>query len=271
MAKYVQITGLKTYPSRKYSIRTIEQIEPFIKGIKRYICFSYDYHKYTELLNILEEGGSFEQQEKKNPNPTVFSYNKETFELTINSSVNKRLCNTFYLNQEVLEDIVKCIKEDAINTISDNRIRKAAEEANNVQRTAKCREKLLNAATEKTILEQQKEEKVEEIKQEEEKLVETQKNDNNEAIIGQSVPQAIQQEEVVEEKVRTLYDLNEAVSIILEREGLTKEELNKTENAGKKFDILSSLFPSQKRYFENRYKFTGPSDMFEELKKYFSK
>lgn len=268
MAKYVQITGLKTYPNRKYSTRTIEQIEPFIKGIKRYICFSYDYHRYTELLNILEEGGNFEQQEKKNPNPTIFSYNKETFELTINSSVNKRLCNTFYFNQEVLEDIINCIKEDAINTISDNKIRKAAEEASNVQRTAKCREKLLNSIK-KTASEQPKEEKVEEIKQEEEKPVETQKNDNNDTIVGQSVNQPIQEEET-EEKTKMLYDINEAVDIILAREKLTKEDLNKMENTGKKFDILSSLFPSQKKYFEKRYGFTGPSDMLEELQKYFS-
>ena len=157
--------------------------------------------------------------------------------------------------------------------MADDTFREALKAANAKERLIKFRNKLekTNQKIAETNPESPKEEKVEEIKQEEEKPAETQKNDNDYAIIGQSVSQPVQQEEVVEEKVRMLYDLNEAVSIILEKEGLTKEELDKPENGGKKFDILSSLFPSQKRYFENRYKFTGPSDMFEELKKYFSK
>lgn len=270
MAKYVQITGFSAYPERKYSTRTISQIDPFLY-LGHYVKFSYDFNYFQEMIKMFEKGGSFEQLEKHNEQPTVFSFNKKTFELSINSPINRRLSLTYKLNQEVVDEIIELIKEDVRNTMADDTFREALKAANAKERLTKFRNKLEKAnqkATE-TIPESQKEEKVEEIKQEEEKPVESQKNDNNDTIVGQSVNQPTQEEET-EEKTKMLYDINEAVDIILAREKLTKEDLNKMENTGKKFDIVSSLFPSQKKYFEKRYGFTGPSDMFEELKKYFS-
>ena len=109
--------------------------------------------------------------------------------------------------------------------------------------------KISNTFTE-SIPESRKEEKQEEIKQEEETLTTLQKNDNNNGI-------------------KSLYDTDQVINTILEAEGLTKENMNKPENKRKVLDVYFCLFPSQRNYFENRYKISCPNDMFPTLQDFF--
>ena len=274
MANFVQITGLRTYPARKYSTRTIEQNVPFIPGIRKYICFSYDYHKYTELLNILYEGGEFEQQEKKAEIPTIYSFNKDTLELIIKCSSNKRLTNSFVLTKEVLEDIITAIKEDANETILDNRVRKEAESLGNKTRTTDWRsKKKLEAKTSETISEtapeSPKEEKVEEIKQEEKTITTPQINDNNNSnsIIGQSIPE-VKQEEV---KAKTIWDVKEAKDIVFKVEKIDENNLNEVP-LSKKMEIAGYFWPSHEGLIGRLYGINIPNkEGYEEIRKYFGK
>ena len=208
MANFVQITGLRTYPSRKYSTRTLEQNVPFIPGIRQYIGFSYDYHKYTELLNILYEGGKFEQQEKKSEIPTVYSFSKDTLEFSVKCSSNKRLSCNVILTKEVLEDIITAIKEDANETILDNRVRKEAESLYNKERTAdwrskdKLKTKAIKNASE-TAPESPKDDLLSMYKPNEETLTTAQINDNNDSvvsIVSETVPESPKEEKVEEIK-----------------------------------------------------------------------
>ena len=272
MANFVQITGLRTYPARKYSTRTIEQNVPFIPGIRKYICFSYDYHKYTELLNILYEGGEFEQQEKKAEIPTIYSFNKDTLELIIKCSSNKRLTNSFVLTKEVLEDIITAIKEDANETILDNRVRKEAESLGNKIRTTDWRsKKKLEAKTSETITEtapeSPKEEKVEETKPNEESLTTAQINDNNDSIIGQSVSE-VKQEEV---KAKTVWDVKEAKDIVFKVEKIDENKLDEVP-LSKKMDIAGYFWPSHEGLIGRLYGINIPNkEGYEEIRKYFGK
>ena len=271
MANFVQITGLRTYPARKYSTRTVEQNVPFIPGIKQYICFSYDYHKYTELLNILYEGGEFEQQERKSEIPTVYSFNKDTLELSIKCSSNKRLSGNFILTKEVLEDIIEAIKENANETISDNRVRKEAESLGNKIRTTDWRSKKkletkISETISESVPESPKEEKVEEIKQEEKPITTPQINENN-SIIGQSIPE-VKQEEV---KAKTIWDVKEVKDIVFKAEKIDENKLSEVP-LSKKMDIVGYFWPSQSGLLGRLYGINVPSrEGYEEIRKYFGK
>ena len=279
MANFVQITGLRTYPARKYSTRTIEQNVPFIPGIRKYICFSYDYHKYTELLNILYEGGEFEQQEKKAEVPTIYSFNKDTLELIIKCSSNKRLTNSFVLTKEVLEDIINAIKEDAYETISDNRVRKEAESLGNKIRTTDWRsKKKLEAKTSETIPEtapeSPKEEKVEETKPNEETLATGQINDNNDSIIGQSIPE-VKQEEV---KAKLVWDEKEIKDIVFKVEKIDENKLDEV-SLSKKNEIAGYFWTSHADLIGKLYGIRIPTkesgepdkEAYKEIREYFGK
>lgn len=272
MANFVQITGLRTYPARKYSTRTIEQNVPFIPGIRKYICFSYDYHKYTELLNILYEGGEFEQQEKKAEIPTIYSFNKDTLELIIKCSSNKRLTNSFVLTKEVLEDIITAIKEDANETILDNRVRKEAESLGNKIRTTDWRsKKKLEAKTSETISETAPESPKDNLpsmsKPNEETLTTAQKNDNNDSIIGQSIPE-VKQEEV---KTKTVWDAKEVKDIVFKVEKIDENKLDEVP-LSKRMDIVGYFWPSQSGLLGRLYGITVPSkEGYKEIRKYFGK
>lgn len=268
MANFVQITGLRTYPARKYSTRTVEQNVPFIKGIRQYICFSYDYHKYTELLNILYEGGEFEQQERKSEIPTIYSFNKDTLELTIKCSSNKRLSGSFILTKEVLDDIIEAIKENANETIADNRIRKEAESLGNKVRITDWRAKSkLKDKLPETAPESPKEEKVEEIKQEEKTITTAQINENNNSIIGQSIPE-VKQEEI---KAKTIWDVKEVKDIVFKVEKIDENKLSEVP-LNKKMDIVGYFWPSQSGLIGRLYGINVPSkEGYEEIRKYFGK
>lgn len=97
-----------------------------------------------------------------------------------------------------------------------------------------------------TAQESPKEEKVEEDKLRKESLTTDQKNDNNGYV-----------------------DLGEAINTILKVEGLSKEDLNKKENFGKKFAIYGLMYPTQAKQFENRYKIKVNVDTYAGLRKFF--
>ena len=311
MANFVQITGLRTYPARKYSTRTIEQNVPFIPGIRKYICFSYDYHKYTELLNILYEGGEFEQQEKKAEIPTIYSFNKDTLELIIKCSSNKRLTNSFVLTKEVLEDIITAIKEDANETILDNRVRKEAESLGNKIRTTDWRsKKKLEAKTSETISETTPESPKDDLlsmyKPNEESFTTAQINDNNDSVVNtasETAPESPREEKVEETKpneesfttaqknnnndsiigqsipevkqeevkTKTVWDVKEAKDIVFKVEKIDESKLDEVP-LGKKMEIAGYFWPSHEGLIGRLYGINVPSkEGYEEIRKYFGK
>lgn len=94
-----------------------------------------------------------------------------------------------------------------------------------------------------------KEEKQEEIKQEEEMLTTAQKNDNNE--------------------YKKVYDLDEAVKVILETENLTKEDLSNKDKMNIRMRVWDLCWPTQSKLFEERYKISVPKNGLEEIRKVF--
>ena len=298
MANFVQITGLRTYPSRKYSTRTLEQNVPFIPGIRQYICFSYDYHNYTELLNILYEGGEFEQQEKKSEIPTVYSFNKDTLEFSIKCSSNKRLSCNVILTKEVLEDIINAIKEDAYETISDNRVRKEAESLGNNVRIAdwrsknKLKTKAIKNASE-TAPESPKDDLPSMPKPKEESFITAQINDNNDSVVNTVSETALesQKEEKVEEnkpkeetlatdqkndnndsiigqsipevkqeevKVKTVWDEKEIKDIVFKVEKIDENKLDEV-SMSKKSEIAGYFWPSHAALLAKLYGIKVPT------------
>lgn len=260
MANFVQITGFNAYPARKYSTRTVTQIDPFLY-LGHYVKFSYDFNYFQELIRILEQGGSFEQLEKHNEQPTIFTFDKDKLELTVNSPINRRLSLTYKLNQPVVDEIIYLIKEDVKNTMADDAFREALKAANAKERLIKFRNKL------ESIPESPKEEKVEEIKPKEETLTTAQINKNDDSIIGQSVSE-VRQEEV---KTKTVWDTNEVKDIVFKAEKIDENKLNEIP-LSKKMDIVGYFWPSHEGLIGRLYGINVPSkEGYEEIRKYFGK
>lgn len=303
MANYVQITGFNAYPARRYSTRTIMQIDPYLY-LGHYVKFSYDFNYYQELIRILKEGGSFEQKEKHNEKPTIFTFDKDKLELTVNSPINRRLSLTYKLNQTVVDEIIELIKEDTKNTMADDVFREALKAANAKERLIKHRNKpkivpetapestkddlpsmpkpkeesfttaqindnndsIISIVSE-TAPESPKEEKVEEIKQEEESLATDQINDNNDSLIGQSIPE-VKQEEV---KTKTVWDVKEVKDIVFKVEKIDENKLDEV-SLGKKSEIAGYFWPRQSDLIGRLYGINIPNkEGYGEIRKYFGK
>ena len=279
MANYVQISGLNAYPARRYSTRTVTQIDPYLY-LGHYVKFSYDFNYYQELIRILKEGGSFEQKEKHNEKPTIFTFDKDKLELTVNSPINRRLSLTYKLNQEVVNEIIELIKEDTKNTMADDVFREALKAANAKERLIKHRNKpkiVLETAPEivpETAPESPKEEKVEETKPNEESLTTAQINDNNDSIVGQSVSE-VKQEEV---KAKTVWDVKEAKDIVFKVEKIDESKLDEVP-LSKKMDIVWQFYPSHAAFLAKLYGIKVPvkennepnREAYEEIRKYLGK
>ena len=310
MANYVQISGLNAYPARRYSTRTITQVDPYLY-LGHYVKFSYDFNYYQELIRILKEGGSFEQKEKNNEKPTIFTFDKDKLELTVNSPINRRLSLTYKLNQEVVNEIIELIKDDVKNTMADDVFREALKAANAKERLIKHRNKskivpetapespkddlpsipkpneesfttaqindnndsVVNVVSE-TAPESPKEEKVEEIKPNEETLATDQINDNNDSIIGQSIPE-VKQEEV---KTKLVWDVKEVKDIVFKVEKIDESKLDEVP-LSKKMDIAWQFYPREAPLLAKRYGIRIPTkkdgepdkEAYEEIRKYFGK
>ena len=264
MANYVQISGLNAYPARRYSTRTITQVDPYLY-LGHYVKFSYDFNYYQELIRILKEGGSFEQKEKNNEKPTIFTFDKDKLELTVNSPINRRLSLTYKLNQEVVNEIIELIKDDVKNTMADDVFREALKAANAKERLIKHRNK--SKTVPETAPESPKEEKVEEIKPNEESLTTAQINDNNDSIVGQSVSE-VKQEEV---KAKTVWDTNKVKDIVFKAEKIDENKLSEVP-LNKKMDIVGYFWPSQSGLIGRLYGINVPNkEGYEEIRKYFGK
>ena len=310
MANYVQISGFNAYPARKYSTRTITQIDPYLY-LGHYVKFSYDFNYYQELIRILKEGGSFEQKEKHNEKPTIFTFDKDKLELTVDSPINRRLSLTYKLNQEVVNEIIELIKEDTKNTMADDVFREALKAANAKERLTKHRNKpkivpetapestkddlpsmpkpneesfttaqindnndSVVSIVSETAPESPKEEKVEEIKLNEETLATDQINDNNDSIIGQSVTET-KQEEV---KTKTVWDVKEVKDIVFKVEKIDENKLDEVP-LGKKSDIAGYFWPSHEALLAKLYGIRVPTkengepdkEAYKEIRMYFGK
>ena len=264
MANYVQISGFSAYPARKYSTRTITQVDPFLY-LGHYVKFSYDFNYFQEMIRILQEGGSFEQIEKNNEKPTVYTFNKETLQLTVNSPINRRLSLTYKLNQEVVNEIIELIKDDVKNTMADDVFREALKAANAKERLTKFRNKV--KIVPETAPESPKEEKVEEIKQEEKTITTPQINENNDSITGQSITE-VKQEEV---KAKTIWDVKEAKDIVFKVEKIDESKLDEVP-LSKKMEIAGYFWPSHEGLIGRLYGINIPNkEGYEEIRKYFGK
>ena len=310
MANYVQISGFNAYPARKYSTRTITQIDPYLY-LGHYVKFSYDFNYYQELIRILKEGGSFEQKEKHNEKPTIFTFDKDKLELTVDSPINRRLSLTYKLNQEVVNEIIELIKEDTKNTMADDVFREALKAANAKERLTKHRNKpkivpetvpestkddlpsmpkpkeetlataqindnndSVVSIVSETAPESPKEEKVEENKPNEESFTTAQINDNNDSIIGQSIPE-VKQEEV---KLKTVWDPKEVKDIVFKVEKIDENKLDEV-SLSKKSDIAGYFWASHAELIGKRYGIKVPTnekgepdkEAYKEIRMYFGK
>lgn len=306
MANFVQISGFNAYPARKYSTRTITQIDPYLY-LGHYVKFSYDFNYYQELIRIFKEGGSFEQTEKHNEKPTIFTFDKDKLELTVNSPINRRLSRTYKLNQEVVNEIIELIKEDTKNTMADDVFREALKTANTKKRVIKHRKKPKTAPespkddlpsipkpkeesfttaqindnndsvisiVSETAPESPKEEKVEETKPNEETLATDQINDNNDSIIGQSIPE-VKQEEV---KTKTVWDVKEVKDIVFKVEKIDENKLDEV-SLSKKSEIAGYFWASQAAILAKLYGIKVPDkkngepnkEAYKEIREYFGK
>ena len=271
MANYVQISGFNAYPARKYSTRTITQIDPYLY-LGHYVKFSYDFNYYQELLRILKEGGSFEQIEKHNEKPTIFTFDKDKLELTVDSPINRRLSLTYKLNQEVVNEIIELIKEDTKNTMADDVFREALKAANAKERLTKHRNK--PKIVPETAPESPKDDLPSMPKPKEESFTTAQINDNNDSIIGQSVTET-KQEEV---KTKTVWDVKEVKDIVFKVEKIDENKLDEV-SLGKKSEIAGYFWPSHEALLAKLYGIRVPTkengepdkEAYKEIREYFGK
>lgn len=271
MANYVQISGFNAYPARRYSTRTITQIDPFLY-LGHYVKFSYDFNYFQEMIRILKEGGSFEQIEKNNEKPTVYTFNKETLQLTVNSPINRRLSLTYKLNQEVVNEIIELIKDDVKNTMADDVFREALKAANAKERLTKFRNK--PKIVPETAPESPKDDLPSIPKPKEESFTTAQINDNNDSIIGQSVTET-KQEEV---KTKTVWDVKEVKDIVFKVEKIDENKLDEV-SLSKKSEIAGYFWPSHEALLAKLYGIKVPTkkngepdkEAYKEIRKHFGK
>lgn len=118
-----------------------------------------------------------------------------------------------------------------------------------------------------TAPESPKEEKVEETKPNEESLTTAQINDNNDSIIGQSIPE-VKQEEV---KAKTVWDVKEVKDIVFKVEKIDESKLDEVP-LSKKIDIAGYFWPSHEGLIGRLYGINIPNkEGYEEIRKYFGK
>lgn len=197
-----------------------------------------------ELFTILWNGGEFIA--KNGSWSRKFSFDLDSKVLT---QVYKKQRSTEETIQKdrLNEDQIKELSQLLANTYNQlhaDMVLKTKEKNVKISVSMKIRNNVKTIT--ETAPESPKEEKVEETKPNEESLTTAQKNDDNDYA-----------------------DLGEAINTILKVEGLSKEDLSKKENFGKKFAIYGLMYPTQAEQFENRYKIKVSVDTYAELRKFF--
>ena len=118
-----------------------------------------------------------------------------------------------------------------------------------------------------TAPESPKEEKVEETKPNEESFTTAQINDNNDSIIGQSIPE-VKQEEV---KAKTVWDVKEVKDIVFKVEKIDENKLDEVP-LSKKIDIAGYFWPSHEGLIGRLYGINIPNkEGYREIREHFGK
>ena len=154
-------------------------------------------------------------------------------------------CISEAIYNHLIEHLTKTVLDKAEDRAEDIAIKKASE----------------------TAPESPKEEKVEETKPNEESFTTAQKNDNNDSIIGQSIPE-VKQEEV---KAKTVWDVKEAKDIVFKVEKIDENKLDEV-SLSKKMEIAGYFWPSHEGLIGRLYGINVPSkEGYKEIREYFGK
>ena len=149
--------------------------------------------------------------------------------------------------------------------MADDGFREALKAANAKERLTKFRNKL--KIVPEIAPESPKEEKIEETKPNKESLTTAQINENNDSIVGQSIPE-VKQEEV---KAKTIWDVKEAKDIVFKVEKIDESKLDEVP-LSKKMEIAGYFWPSHEGLIGRLYGINIPNkEGYGEIRKYFGK
>lgn len=178
-------------------------------------------------------------------------------------------CISEAIYNHLIEHLTKTVLDKAENRAENRAEDKAenkAEDRAEDRAEDKAEDKAIKIVPE-TAPESPKEEKVEETKPNEESLTTAQINDNNDSIIGQSIPE-VKQEEV---KTKTIWDVKEAKDIVFKVEKIDENKLSEVP-LSKKMDIVGYFWPSHDGLIGRLYGINVPNkEGYEDIRKYFGK
>ena len=246
--------------------------KPGLITIKNKINFCYNISDTVELMVLLEqeEGtisttNSLESKTAKGkPDEWTLTKENDLYRLVIKRGGDQKYNADLLMNKHTKECIHDALWNEFVNYNCKLKIDKAKD---------KAEDKAIKTITE-TAPESPKEEKVEETKPNEESLTTAQINDNNDSIIGQSIPE-VKQEEV---KVKTIWDVKEAKDIVFKVEKIDESKLDEVP-LSKKIDIVWQFYPSHAAFLAKLYGIKVPvkennepnKEAYEEIRKYFGK
>ena len=246
--------------------------KPGLITIKNKINFCYNISDTVELMVLLEqeEGtisttNSLESKTAKGkPDEWTLTKENDLYRLVIKRGGDQKYNADLLMNKHTKECIHDALWNEFVNYNCKLKIDKAKD---------KAEDKAIKTITE-TAPESPKEEKVEETKPNEESLTTAQINDNNDSIIGQSIPE-VKQEEV---KAKTVWDVKEAKDIVFKVEKIDESKLDEVP-LSKKIDIVWQFYPSHAAFLAKLYGIKVPvkennepnKEAYEEIRKYFGK
>ena len=231
-----------------------------------------DWKGMKELFSILWNGGEFIA--KNGSWSRKFSFDFKSKVLT--QVYKKQRSIEEIIQKDILnEDQIKELGQLLANTYNQLRadiVLKTKEKNVKISVSMKRRNNVKTIT--ETAPESPKEEKVEEIEPKEETLATDQINDNNDSIIGQSIPE-VKQEEV---KTKTVWDVKEVKDIVFKVEKIDENKLDEV-SLSKKSDIAGYFWPSHAAILAKLYGIKVPTkengepdkEAYKEIRQYFGK
>ena len=247
--------------------------KPGLITIKNKINFRYNISDTVELMLLLEqeEGtisttNSLESKTAKGkPDEWTLTKENDLYRLVIKRGGDQKYNADLLMNKHTKECIHDALWNEFVNYNCKLKIDKAEDRAED--RAEDIAEDIAIKNASETAPESPKEEKVEETKPNEESLTTAQINDNNDSIIGQSIPE-VKQEEV---KAKTVWDVKEVKDIVFKVEKIDENKLDEVP-LSKKIDIAGYFWPSHEGLIARLYGINIPNkEAYKEIRKYFGK
>ena len=243
--------------------------KPGLITIKNKINFRYNISDTVELMLLLEqeEGtisttNSLESKTAKGkPDEWTLTKENDLYRLVIKRGGDQKYNADLLMNKHTKECIHDALWNEFVNYNCKLKIDKAEDRAED-----RAEDKAIKIVPE-TAPESPKEEKVEETKPNEESLTTAQINDNNDSIIGQSIPE-VKQEEV---KAKTVWDVKEVKDIVFKVEKIDESKLDEVP-LSKKVDIAGYFWPSHEGLIGRLYGINIPNkEAYKEIREHFGR